>query len=97
MNRDRFSPVPAIDAKVTVHCDNNMSGIKFAHPYQTEIGHIRAAVSVTLGEFRQLGDVAIAIEGQATFHPVAMPEHTNSIQVERQLRPRRLRKSARVQ
>jgi len=38
MNRNRLSPVSAMDAKVTVNCDDNVMRIKFPHSYQTEIG-----------------------------------------------------------
>ena len=65
MNRNRLPPIPAINAKVTVNRDNNVPRIKLAHPYQTEIGQIWVAVTMTPGEFCQGRDVAIAVEGQA--------------------------------
>ena len=38
MNRNGLPPVAAIDAKVTVNCNNDVTGIKFAHAFKTEIG-----------------------------------------------------------
>jgi hypothetical protein len=63
---NRIPFVAAINAKVSpIRRNHRMAGVQFAHPDQAQIGQIRMAVAISLGEFLQLIHVLETVESQS--------------------------------
>lgn len=61
--RNDLALVPPVDSEIVfVHRDHRMTGIKFTHADQTQVGQVRLTILVAPGEVTELVKVADTIE-----------------------------------
>jgi len=66
MRGDDFAFVASVDTKISfIDRDDGMVGVEFAHANETEVGDVGLSVAATLGQRREMGEVALTVKRQA--------------------------------